>query len=409
MIEFGKVRDYQTEHQRINRLSLELRKIRPPMVTSWEEPADWLVKSENLGGDRVKAVNITLTPTGCEWASTGGCTMCGEYEGSTKSRLVSAEFHVAQFASAVGKYVFRHNPEWIRIYQEGNYLNPREVSTDAQLTILQLASLVKGVRRVTVECMAKMVNRAGAENLANAVAPGVQLEVGIGFEAENDVVRNICVNKGEEISHYERAIQILKARGIQTLAYVLLKPAFLSEGEGIEECVETVKKALGLGFDAVSIEPVSIHPYTLVHALHLKDLYQPPWLWSLVEVARRSPPSRDLRLGGVEYYPRPIGVAYNRHPDGTDGCNREFWTAIKSYNETRDLRELENLKCSCHADWEHTLEEVEKPLKERMALALSAVTIGEYISSSRKPDLDGSVALPDALSAVGGSQFVREQ
>lgn len=51
--------------------------------------------------------------------------------------------------------------------------------------------------------------------------------------------------------------------------------------------------------------------------LFMKGLYTPPWLWSVFSVAKAAVNSGELRIGGVEYYPRPEIVAYNRH-DGLD-------------------------------------------------------------------------------------------
>ena len=404
---FGTTHDYTEQLRRIREWALALRQLRPAITTTWKEPADWLVKDANVNGKPVKAMNITLTPTGCEWANMGGCTMCGEYEGSTKGDIVPAEFHIAQFASAVSKYVPEYNPAWLRINQEGSYANQKEVEESAQFSILRLASLISGIKRITIESMAKYLTRDNVQSLRKAVAGRVELELGMGFEAENDVVRNVCVNKGESMEHFRKAVGLLKENGIRSLAFVLLKPPFLTEGEAIEEAIATIQVANKIGFDAISLEPVSIHGYTVVHALSAEGLYQPPWLWSVVKVAQSTQHIRDFRIGGIGYYPRPLNVSHNRHTSGDDGCNKAFWLALKEYGRTRKLEVFHGLDCACKAEWEKVCQTVEDPLPARIDHQLGRLNLERY----KRTIAETLVRRPivhNAMAATGGTQYQQQ-
>lgn len=403
-MDFGNIREYSDEMRSIREWALKLRRIMSPIKTTWEEPADWVVKDSNLRGKPVIAINITLTPTGCEWASTGGCTMCGEYEGSTKNNTVPAEFHIAQFSSAVSKYVAKYKPSWIRINQEGNYANVHEVQISAQKTILRLASMISGVERITIESMAKYINQEGTDELRSALASDVELEVGIGFEAENDVVRNVCVNKGESIEDFRRAVGLLRSKGLRSRAYVLLKPPFLSEGEAIEEAIETINAAYDLGFDSVSLEPMSVHEFTLVHALSLEGLYTPPWLWSVIRVAKSVRTHKEFGIGGIGYYPRPINVAHNKHEKEPD-CNKDCWNAIKKYNQTRRLETLDNLSCNCEKLWEIECRQTEIPLKERIDSQIARLNYDKYVDFINSQKRASSPLVAHALPRIGGTQY----
>jgi radical SAM enzyme (TIGR01210 family) len=374
--------DFILELRRINAAVLAIRENTPVTMGSWQKPADLFVKEEVFHGKKVNAVNITLTPTGCEWAKHGGCTMCGEWSGSTLGKKIDAKFHIAQFANAVIDAVPKYRSPWVRIYQEGSYMNPNEVGASAQKVILRLASMIKDVQKITVEGMAKYINEDAAKLIKSSVARGVELEVGMGFEAQDDVIRMVCVNKGEPISFFQRAISILKKYEIKTLAYVLLKPAFLGEKEAIDEAVRTIQKAFDLGFDAVSLEPVSIHEWCLVEALNKNNIYDTPWLWSIVDVVKRCGYVPDLRIGGVEYYPRPGIVVHNRHPGG-DGCNAQFWETIKEYNTTQNREVFDSLQCDCKKRWEKELSQKYQPLKERINSYMDAVSIPDYIREKK--------------------------
>lgn len=402
---FGSINDYKDKISIISHLTKKIRNLRPEVKTTWQEPADWIVKDSNIHGRPSRTLTITLTPTGCEWARSGGCTMCGEFEGSTKGDIVSAEFHVAQFASGISKYVSKYNPSWIRIYQEGNYLNEKEIENPAQKTILGLASLIRGVRRITIESMAKYLTRKGVQKLSEAVSRDVELEVGIGFESENDVVRNVCVNKGESIKDFRNAIKIIKEEGLRSVAYVLLKPPFLSEREAIEDAIETINVANELGFDAISLEPVSIHGYSLVHALSLAGFYELPWLWSVVKVVQSVPQIRDFRIGGVGFYPRPVNVAHNRHLNSKNDCNKDLWDAIKKYGKFRSFEVFDKLDCECKKEWEKVLQRPEKPLHERIDHQLSQLDFDHYAQIVSKNNVVRQPVVGHTTAVAGGTQF----
>jgi hypothetical protein len=375
---FGLESEYTKELQKIKQWAKSLRNLREKKETTWTEPVDWEVKGANINGESVVSLTITLTPSGCAWASTGGCTMCGEYEGSTKGEMVSDAFHISQFAVALATYVEKYNPKWLRIYQEGNYINNDEVTLNAQVVILKLASMIKGIKRITIECMAKYITEEKAALLRSAVAKDVELEIGMGFEAADDIVRNICVNKGETINDYIRALKILRANNVRSLAYVLLKPPFLTEAEAIEEAIKTTNYANEIGFDAVSLQPVTIHKYSLVHALYTIREYELPWLWSIIEVVNNINKNvEDFRIGGLGFYPRPVSAAYNRHIYEGD-CNRKIWEAIKEYGKYRNKDIFKNLDCRCRYDWEKYCREGEDTLKNRINYKLDRLTIENY-------------------------------
>lgn len=403
-INFGKVDEYTVQNKQIRDWALKLRQLRPILETKWEEPADWVIKNANIYGKSVKSLTITLTPSGCAWASSGGCTMCGEYEGSTKGKSVTPMFHIAQFASSISNLISENKPSWLRIYQEGNYTNPNEIENSAQITILKLGSLIKGIKRITIESMAKYITQKSVENIIKAVNDRVELEIGMGFEAENDVVRNICVNKGESKDDFKKAIDVLQKNNIRSLAYVLLKPPFLTETEAIKEAILTINYANDLGFNAISLEPLSIHRYTIVHALSLEGLYQLPWLWSMVKVIQSIDNVQDLRIGGIGFYPRPINVAYNRHSKGSTDCNKVFWNAIKEYGKTRNKELFKKLYCICKKEWEEECQISSENLKTRIDKQLRILNIDKY-KIKIASDLISQSNVNYTTAIKGGTQY----
>jgi archaeosine synthase beta-subunit len=251
--------------------------------------------------------------------------------------------------------------------------------------------------------LAKYLTRDSVDALDKAIARGVELEVGMGFESENDVVRNVCVNKGERIADFRTALTLLREKGIRSLAYVLLKPPFLSEGEAIEDAIATIQAANEMGFDAISLEPMSAHRYSLVHALSTEGLYELPWLWSVVKVAQTAIGIQDFRIGGTGFYPRPVNVAHNRHPAGNDGCNKAIWTAIQEYGRLRKIDIFESLDCECKKEWAKACQTSEAPLHTRIDQQLSQLDLDRYsriISEENQQPTAGYT-----VAVAGGTQY----
>jgi len=377
---FGVVRDYAAVLRRIVFLVKQLRNIKPGIETDWRCAAESHLKYSNLNGKSVLALTITLSPTGCEWARHGGCTMCGEFEGSAKrvDLIDNPQFHVAQFASAIAdprvwEIALGKNEkiEWLRINQEGNFTNPNEMNIEAQETILRLAAHINNIKRITIETRPQYIDETVVEFLQNIFdGSGVELEVGMGVEAANEVVRNICINKQESDEQFRNAVALLKAHEILPMAYVALKPPFLTEREAIDEAVNTAHFASEIGFTRISLEPMSIHPYSLVDVLTRTGDYKVPYLWSVVEVAKKCQDiSSIFGIGGIGYYPVPREYS-NNHCDDEVNCARSFNEAIIQYNKTRDVTVFNSLSCRCREKWENECAYVNSALKERISAQL---------------------------------------
>ncbi len=90
-----------------------------------------------------------------------------------------------------------------------------------------------------------------------------------------------------------------------------------------------------------------------------------------------------MRIGGVEYYPRPNVVANNHHMDNS-ACSISILEAIKKYNHLRQIDIFENLDCHCKKEWQNELSKTYPPLKQRINDHLSTIPIDTYIENKKK-------------------------
>lgn len=402
-IVFGQVADYNSELDTIRSMALHLRRLRKnESLLRWEEPAEWTVKYSNMYNKPEKALTITLTPTGCQWANSGGCTMCGEFEGSRKSVEINPMYHIAQFSKAIADLIPSYKPTWLRINQEGNFANSQELGKIAQETILKLAVQLQGIKRITIEARPDFLTEDLLKSYNQIIyKSGIELEIGMGFESKNDVVRNICINKGESIEIFVKTLGLMKEYSILPLAYIILKPPFLTEGEAIQEAVDTIFYASALGFKRISLEPMSIHKYTIVDALSRVGKYRVPWLWSVIEVIKRCKEVPELGIGGIGFYPRPYHLSQNHC---NRDCNKAMWEALKNYGKYRNFSVFESLDCDCKSEWEKDCAKSNIHLAHRISAQLSSVDINEYQKQVTNDTISPSPESKHNILIAEGSQ-----
>jgi hypothetical protein len=109
-----------------------------------------------------------------------------------------------------------------------------------------------------------------------------KLEVAIGLETVHpEVLRRL--NKKMTIDDFRNAVSFLKVNGISTRAFILLRPPFLSENEGIEWAERSIDFAFTAGVGCCTIIPVR-GGNGAMEELKKEGLFSPPEIRSLEHV-----------------------------------------------------------------------------------------------------------------------------
>jgi radical SAM enzyme (TIGR01210 family) len=306
-------------------------------VTTWRE-------EELLDGEVVKALVGILETRGCSHdREGGGCTMCG-YAGDTPMRPPTEEELISQVEHVASR---REDATWVKLYTSGSMLDPGEVPTAVLEAVVEAFG---DADMLTVESRAEHVNRRRVEALGDTE----RREVAIGLESACDAVLSGSINKGMTLRGFQGAAAHVKDAGARLRAYVLLKPPFLTEAEAIDDAVEAAVAASEAGADVVSVNPVNIHGDTLVDFLHYRGEYEPPWLWSVVDVLERA--SRELPARTrIVSAPTAGGKVRGAHNCGR--CDKDVLRAIEYHRLSGDVEELEAVPgCDCRARWRAQLE-----------------------------------------------------
>jgi radical SAM enzyme (TIGR01210 family) len=308
------------------------------------------IKEGWLDGKPIQRVVFYLRSYGCKWALSrdGGCLMCGHYTSTSIGRRISAQHFIAQFRAEFSKYDFEQYP-MICVYNAGSFLNEEEMPVIARREIFRIIAENRHIQAVIIESRPEFITKEVTEEIEEELA-GKRVEIGVGLELENDLFREICINKGFTFEEYASCAKIIAESKLHLLTYVVVKPLFLTITESIEQAIKTARRASELGSTVISLEPISLQRDTVVEYLFNKGIYSLPWGWEIIEIMKEIHSLRlpsEIRIGGFEFFPIPKVFIQN-----CALCNRELYEAITQYNATKDLQPLLSLQCNCKKIWE---------------------------------------------------------
>ena len=301
-------------------------------------------------GRMVKQAVVMLPGAGCAWAKkSGGCHMCG-FSGATRKYSRGIHLPLALFKLLISRAKnLLSTSDVVAVYNGGSFFNPDELSEALPEWLCGNIAKLADVKELFVESRPEYIQEEQIRSLVSILG-GKTLKVGIGLECSTDTIRQHCVHKGFSKAQYKRAVDILKVNGASVLTYVLLKPPFLTEKESIDEAVATIEYAFASGSTEVALESAFVQPNTFVSKLYEAGEFQPPWLWSIIEVLQKVAGFHRTRLGGFLDEPIPIAVPHN-----CSNCNSHVLYSLQSYRETLSVDNFASLDCECKGDWEREI------------------------------------------------------
>lgn len=255
------------------------------------------------------------------------------------------------FREAIQKIKGEEGRFSVRIFTSGSFFDSAEVRRETRIKIFEELAKLENVYEIVVETRSELVKEEWVRELAKIVE-GKRFEVALGLETANDHVADISINKGNTFEDFIKASEKIRNAGAYVKTYLLFKPIFLSEAEGIEDVKESIEKAEPYT-DTFSINLTNIQKGTVYEIIWEKGEYRPPWLWSVVEVlkwAKRKFPEKRFLCD-------PVGAGSKRGPHNCGGAkDRKVEKAIREFSITQDVRVLENLEKECYKEWRYIVE-----------------------------------------------------
>ena len=238
-----------------------------------------------------KELVIALYTRPCRY---GRCAFCALPGLSLGGEAVSAKDIDRQVDHVLGEYTQQQLDAVakVSIYTASSSLDQECLPTRSLMYLsLKIADL-PSLQRVSLETRPEYVEDWELKALRAVLGDDVSVEIGIGYETHDPVLRNQVLGKGLSPEKLVRLVSYLGVNGLDLKAYLMLKPHHsLTEEEGIVEAVNGVEELADLGrrYDV----PVSIHlnPTYIAEGCRLTDElvahgYEPPELTSVIAVVQ---------------------------------------------------------------------------------------------------------------------------
>jgi radical SAM enzyme (TIGR01210 family) len=354
----------------LSRVALRLRHGRPAF------PSDRLttIHHEVVGGRPF--VRLWFLTEGCTHDRRGHCTMCN-YGIGTPVRWDAVVDAVAEDLA-----VLDGANGTLLLSPSGSMFDEREVPADIRRELFALAAR-SSFEQVLCESRPESLTEAVVAE-TTSILPGKQFALEMGLESSDPWVLRWCVNKGLELATLRDALVMAARHGVPTTLNVCVGTAFLTVRESIEDALAAVRWGLGAGASDIVLFPLLVRDWTVLAHLHRQGLYEPPSLWSLVDVLGQLGPDLAPKVSIAWYRDyseadggAPASMAVRARPGTCPRCEDAVLGSLDAYRDSQDFAEvaaLVGIHCACRIAWLDERAEVPSdPLEQRVGAQYAAL------------------------------------
>lgn len=285
-------------------------------------PYGWFNEKErSLNGTVDEVSTILLTNRECPYS----CLMCDLWKHTTTG-TVDAGAIPEQIEFALKRLPPARQ---LKLYNGGSFFDPGAIPVK---DYPRIASLSAGFENLLVESHPAFIGERCLE-FSRMLEP--VLQVAIGLETVHPEVLPL-LNKGMTLEDFSRAVALLRANGITVRAFILLRPPFLSEEEGVEWACRSIDFAFDCGVNICSVIPVRAGNGALDH-LAAEGFFHRPSIHSLERVTAYG---TGLKRGVVLADLWDLEIF-----SGCDSCFEPRKERLTRMNLTQEP--LEPVRCTC--------------------------------------------------------------
>jgi len=205
-------------------------------------PYAWLVEKERTALGKIEDMaTIFLTNKECSFT----CLMCDLWKNTTEVSVPTGSI------SAQIEWALSQMPEakHLKLYNSGSFFDERAI---AERDYQRIASLIEHFETVIVEAHPNLINEK-CLRFRDLLKP--ELEVAVGLETAHPEVLH-KLNKQMTLEDFSKGVEYLLDQNIRSRAFILLRPPFMSETEGIYWAKRSLDLAFETGVDCCTIIPV---------------------------------------------------------------------------------------------------------------------------------------------------------
>ena len=237
-------------------------------VSPWRPYAYFVEAERTANGQIEKVAAIFLANRECPFR----CLMCDLWKNTTAQRVPAGAIP-EQIQWALDRLPASQH---IKLYNSGNFFDAQAIPP---VDLPLIAQLLHRFKTVIIENHPRLIDErclAFRDSMPSA------LQVAIGLETVHPTAL-AKLNKRMTLKDFERATKYLTKNGIAVRAFILLRPPFLNEAEGVEWAKRSLDFAFASGVECGVIIPTRAGNGAL-EKLQTRGLFSPPRLESLEEV-----------------------------------------------------------------------------------------------------------------------------
>jgi radical SAM enzyme (TIGR01210 family) len=233
------------------------------------KPYSWLVEKERTASGKIEDIGIIfLTNRECSFH----CLMCDLWKNTT-----DVSVPVRAIPDQI-EWALDQMPDvkHLKLYNSGSFFDERAIPEE---DYNRIASLVSSFETVIVESHPRLINEK-CLIFRDMLKPDLQIAVGL-ETVHPEILRKL--NKQMTLDDFRNAVSYLTKHEIMSRAFILLRPPFLSESEGIHWAERSIDFAFGVGIECCTVIPVRPGNGAL-DLLMEKGVFSPPDINSLEKV-----------------------------------------------------------------------------------------------------------------------------
>jgi radical SAM enzyme (TIGR01210 family) len=206
------------------------------------KPYAWLVEKERtMSGEVEDTAIIFLTNRECSFH----CLMCDLWKNTTDFTIPPGSIPDQIEWALENMQSVKH----LKLYNSGSFFDTRAIPEE---DYPKIASLVSHFETVIVESHPRLIGEK-CISFRDMLKP--ELHIAMGLETVNPGLL-LRLNKKMTLQDFTHSVSFLKSNGIPSRAFILLRPPFLTEEEGIHWAKMSVDFAFRVGVECCTIIPV---------------------------------------------------------------------------------------------------------------------------------------------------------
>ena len=234
-----------------------------------QKPYEWLVEKERTISGKIEDIAIIfLTNRECPFR----CLMCDLWKNTTDESIP-----VGGIPAQI-EWALNHLPvvKHLKLYNNGNFFDQRAIPEE---DYGRIASLVSNFETVVVESHPMLINKR-CLRFRDMLKP--ELQIAMGLETVHpDILPKL--NKRMNQGDFKNSVDFLNKHGILSRAFILLRPPFLTESEGVNWAERSLNFAFDAGVECCIVIPVRAGN-GVMDILRDRNYFSPPDIRSLEKV-----------------------------------------------------------------------------------------------------------------------------